>query len=289
MEKRITTLEGHQALLQHVFDTAKSRVTVVSPFISDVAIMHDDISGIAAQAVSRGVAVDVFIDDTLNCEADRQLKKTAHDGIVSMLRAGATVTVLPGIHHKTLIRDNDLITDGSFNWLSAVRQKGGNRQREERTVVNTGDQVFELIAAEHAFLQKDENAFSVKLKTQNQQATPAAQPVPRPRAARKGIKMYNRFYHKKWFQIGIYLATAVALPFLPDVGDALVLLAAVVFWFFTTKPKMSELPLRTGNTVWDMWEPWDEETLKKHGQEESYGCGSSVYTNPCDPFWSNYT
>ena len=101
--------------------------------------------------------------------------------------------------------------------------------------------------------------------------------------------MYNRFYHKKWFQIGIYLATAVALPFLPDVGDALVLLAAVVFWFFTTKPKMSELPLRTGNTVWDMWEPWDEETLKKHGQEESYGCGSSVYTNPCDPFWSNYT
>ena len=87
MEKtRITTLEEHQALLKRVFDTAKSRVLVVSPFISDTAIKHDNITGMVSKAVSRGVAVELFIDDALNCIPEGSLKTSAHNGIVDNVK-----------------------------------------------------------------------------------------------------------------------------------------------------------------------------------------------------------
>jgi phosphatidylserine/phosphatidylglycerophosphate/cardiolipin synthase-like enzyme len=145
--RRVASLQDRRALLREVFQTAHSRVLIVSPFISKSALQADGIPARVQRAIRRGVAVQVYIDNDLNRE-DGDLKRSANDGIVDLIEAGATVTVLDGIHYKTLIRDNDLITEGSFNWLSAVRTAGGTHQREERTIVIEGVEARQMIEDE---------------------------------------------------------------------------------------------------------------------------------------------
>lgn len=145
---RISSLEEHRKLLRLVFETAKSRVLVVSPFISKSAINSDRVQELVARATRCGVSVDIYIDDALNLDATGNMKSAARSGIASLLKAGAHVTVVQGIHNKTLARDNNLIAEGSFNWLSAVRTSGGTHQREERTMVVEGEQAEGMIEEE---------------------------------------------------------------------------------------------------------------------------------------------
>lgn len=146
--RRIQTLEEHRAVLKHVFDTAKERVLIVSPFISSSALSADKIPSMVASAVRRNVDVSVYTDDRLNREPSGLFKKSADAGISSLISAGAGVTIVNGIHNKTLIRDNDFISEGSFNWLSAVRDRDGENQREERTIVVQGEEAETMIAQE---------------------------------------------------------------------------------------------------------------------------------------------
>ena len=80
-----------------------------------------------------------------------------------MIRAGVTVTVLDGIHNKTMIKDDDFIAEGSFNWLSAVRTVGGTHQREERTIIVEGPEAKKMIEEEIKALKKG-NAMNVSIK-----------------------------------------------------------------------------------------------------------------------------
>jgi len=145
--RRVASLHDHRALLKDVFRTARERVLIVSPFVSKSALQADGIPARVQLATKRGVLVAVYTDNDLN-RVDGELKRSANDGIAELLRSGATVTVLDGIHNKTLIRDNDLITEGSFNWLSAVRTAGGKHQREERTIVVEGNEARQMIEDE---------------------------------------------------------------------------------------------------------------------------------------------
>jgi len=146
--RRIHTLEEHRAVLKHVFDTAKERILIVSPFISNSALSADKIPAMIKKAVRRNVEVSVYTDDRLNHDSNGSFKNSADTGIASLVGAGAGVTIVSGIHNKTLIRDNDFLSEGSFNWLSAVRSSGGENQREERTIVVQGKEAEIMIAQE---------------------------------------------------------------------------------------------------------------------------------------------
>ena len=146
--KRLQTLAEHRTLLQQVLTTAQERVLIISPFISISAIDSDNISTLVRLAIARGVQVRVFIDSHLNSYYDGTMKDRAKDGIAELVKAGAQVGVVNNIHNKTLARDNDLIAEGSFNWLSAVRIRNNECQREERTLVFTGEGVSKMIAQE---------------------------------------------------------------------------------------------------------------------------------------------
>ena len=151
--RRVASLDDHRDLLSHVFRTAKERILIVSPFISIAALKADDIAGMVRAAIRRGVSVTVFTDGQLNQDNNTGgLKDSARKGIACLVEAGAIVKVLSGIHNKTLIRDDDLITEGSFNWLSAVRSSGGIHQREERTVVVEHGETKKMIEEEIAML-----------------------------------------------------------------------------------------------------------------------------------------
>jgi len=152
--RRIHTLEEHRSVLRSVLTSAKDRVLIVSPFVSNSALTADNIPSLITSAVGRNVQVAIYIDDLLNREADGTLKKSAEAGISSLINAGAKVTVVGGIHNKTLARDTNLIAEGSFNWLSAVRTAGGTHQREERTMIVEGDEVASMIEKELLGLAK---------------------------------------------------------------------------------------------------------------------------------------
>lgn len=163
--RRISTLDEHRALLKEVFRTAKQRILIVSPFISNSALKYDGIPDKVRAAVNRGVTVSVYTDNNLNRESSGFTKHSASQGISELMRSGAFVTVVEGIHNKTLVRDEDLITEGSFNWLSAVRTYGGIHQREERTMIVEGDQAKSMIKEELSRMTgKNKKTYKTKRK-----------------------------------------------------------------------------------------------------------------------------
>lgn len=116
--------------------------------ISKSALNSDGIPFMIRNGTGRGVSVSVYTDNGLNRTSDGMTKASATEGVTCLLQAGAQVFVANGIHNKTLIRDNDLIAEGSFNWFSAVRTKGAAHQREERTMVVEGRQAEKMIQDE---------------------------------------------------------------------------------------------------------------------------------------------
>ena len=50
-------------------------------------------------------------------------------------QSGAKLKLVDGIHGKTIIIDNDIIIDGSFNWFSALRDEQSKYFREESSIV----------------------------------------------------------------------------------------------------------------------------------------------------------
>lgn len=154
--QKLQTLWEHQDLLKLVLTTARDRVLIVSPYISINAIRSDNISEVVGQAVARGVRVQVFIDCQRNCYDNMKMRSRGLEGIADLVKAGAEVAVVNGIDNKTLARDNDLITEGSFNWLSAVRIRSGECQLEEGTLMYTGEEAAQRISQELARIEETE-------------------------------------------------------------------------------------------------------------------------------------
>lgn len=144
----LQALEEHRAMLRHVFSTAQELILIISPFISMSALESDNISGLVKKAVARGVDVQIFVDSQSNCYIDGTMKTRALDGIAELVAAGAQVGVANGISSRILARDNDLLTVGIFNWLSAVGIRNGYCQIKERSKVCTGTAAAEIIARE---------------------------------------------------------------------------------------------------------------------------------------------
>jgi len=146
--RRLHSLEDHQAALRSAFVQAKERVVIVSPFISAGAIKADNVESLIRDAVGRGVEVDIFTDRTLNVDTDGSEKPASREGRLILERSGATVFLVERAHNKTLCIDNTSIIDGSFNWLSALRDKAHRHQRAERSMMLIGGGAGKMIAKE---------------------------------------------------------------------------------------------------------------------------------------------
>jgi len=125
--RRVSSLEEHRTLLREVFLTARNRILIVSPFVSKSAIQADGIPHRVRAAAGREVKVSVYTDNDLN-HIDGSLKQSANDGIAELIRAGASVTVLNGVHNKTLIMDDTLISEGSFRSAHCRRHSPEGRK-----------------------------------------------------------------------------------------------------------------------------------------------------------------
>jgi len=153
---RLTTLEEHRAFLINTIKTAKQRVIIVSPFITSNAVKSDRLENTIKKVINREVSITIYTDDMLNRESDSKYKTSAIEGVRLLKAAGARVITLRGIHNKTIICDDYLIAEGSFNWLSAVREKGNIHRREERSIVTRGEIVAKQIENEIKLLHNME-------------------------------------------------------------------------------------------------------------------------------------
>jgi hypothetical protein len=143
---RIETLEAHRATLQDALTHAVERVLIVSPYISKTAISEDGIANAISSARVKNVRVLVVFDLQLNRDG-ASVRDSARKGIALLKAAGAEVRNVTRLHSKTLAVDDKWIVEGSFNWLSALRDSNSPYARQERSLRYEGPLAHEFCGA----------------------------------------------------------------------------------------------------------------------------------------------
>jgi phosphatidylserine/phosphatidylglycerophosphate/cardiolipin synthase-like enzyme len=146
--EHLNTLEAHRKILRDALGNAYRRVVIVSPVMSAIAVKADKLDILVSDAVVRGVEVLIYTDRSFNTGKDGSETPTSREGRAMLEGAGATVFVVERIHNKTLCVDDRVIVEGSFNWLSASRDKNHEHQRKENSTMVIGGDSRWMIADE---------------------------------------------------------------------------------------------------------------------------------------------
>ena len=119
--ERISTLDRHRAVLSSAFRSVKDGelLMVVSPFISRLAVEFDDVAGLCRLAASNGGHVHIVVEQ----RSANDQTRGAPEALAALQNAGAAIHRIPAIHSKTLVVADREIVEGSFNWLSATRDR----------------------------------------------------------------------------------------------------------------------------------------------------------------------
>jgi hypothetical protein len=148
---RIDGLPGHRAILAEAFRSAQRRILLASPYLAAAAMKADRVLTMVSNAVARGVDVSVYTGLTVS----RDLEGKRAEALQRQLAAaGAQVHVTTRVHAKTLVVDDTLAVEGSFNWFAASRDP--QWARKDSSVALRGSNaaaIIEQIEAEFAALR----------------------------------------------------------------------------------------------------------------------------------------
>jgi len=170
----LPTLDEHCGFLQEVFAQAKQRVIICSPFISSTRAYAEDITpNILRGAVTRGVNI-YFVCSTFCPELNdfRNFLQSLHLPNIHIISVA-------NMHLKTIIVDEMIIAEGSFNWLSASRNRNSDFHNHELTLLVEGPRASGLIA--HFFRSRIGTVISEKIGLPHPNSSLSAnrlQPVP---------------------------------------------------------------------------------------------------------------
>lgn len=137
--ERISTLDRHRDVLRSaLLDASRNQIILIaSPWITTKAIGDDDLVALIAGAVEqRGARILIVVDRELAVRTPEHYGKEA---LAIMQKAGATINLINNMHNKTLIIGSSEIIEGSFNWLSAQRNKGDKYIRHDVSWRITGE------------------------------------------------------------------------------------------------------------------------------------------------------
>ncbi|MCA8833310.1 AAA domain-containing protein [Hymenobacter pini] len=121
---RLSTLRQHCDALIWAINTAERHLVIVSPFISVRALQADKLPDLikAAKLQRPSLRVTVYTDAYLDAP-DGRLHTYTQAGRAALAQAGADVRIAAQIHNKTICVDDQVLLEGSFNWLSASRNE----------------------------------------------------------------------------------------------------------------------------------------------------------------------
>mgnify|MGYP001331971754 CR=1 FL=1 len=148
----LTTLDQHTDILKMALNTADKKITIVSPFISHVAIGVDNLCQHIENAISRGVIVEVITDHKLDRDSTGKLRQRSARGRGLLREAGVHLKVAYKVHSKIIIVDDVALVVGSFNWLSAVRSPSSIYSNQETSILLFGANVEKNIEEAQAAL-----------------------------------------------------------------------------------------------------------------------------------------
>ncbi|MBP6951209.1 MAG: hypothetical protein KBD36_03910 [Alphaproteobacteria bacterium] len=143
----LRTPEAHGILLDEALEKAKTRVLLFSPFIRLEKLQSTLTSPLLHNLQQRGVHLQLITLPS-PCRTPEEQR-----GIFSLLNKLHTTypnfsyNTQPDFHAKTLLADDDLICEGSFNWLSAVSAIDHGANNFEMSVSVRGDIAHHMIQA----------------------------------------------------------------------------------------------------------------------------------------------
>jgi phosphatidylserine/phosphatidylglycerophosphate/cardiolipin synthase-like enzyme len=140
----LPTLNQQCGFFQHCFDSARQRLIICSPFISSARWYEEDMDLATLQKTVRR-NVDIYFV----CRSDATSLADFRLYLASVNSPRIHLVTVDNFHLKTIIMDDDLIAEGSFNWLSATRDDESDYHNHEQTLSVQGRQALPLI--EHFF------------------------------------------------------------------------------------------------------------------------------------------
>lgn len=143
--ERISTLDGHRTALANAIRGVHSdeRLIIVSPYISLRAVEADGLPDLCRQAVAKGAVIHAVVDRD---ELGRDTNKRCQEAVDALKGVGVSVHSIPAIHNKTIVVGEREIVEGSFNWLSAVRDPALRGVRHETSWRISGERAARIIA-----------------------------------------------------------------------------------------------------------------------------------------------
>ena len=132
--------EQHDAFLRSVFQEAKKRIIIFSPWLIYATMQKQ---GYLQLLADTKLEVEIYTDKHFNTTSqnrrDKQKEQAFHDTVKQLESLGVRVIVKDNIHSKVVIKDSDTLCIGSFNWFSA--QRGGRYANMEHSIVYQGERV----------------------------------------------------------------------------------------------------------------------------------------------------
>jgi hypothetical protein len=145
------TVEAHRKILSDSFNMAQNRLIIVSPYISDNALKADGIYDKISETLKKKIAIDIFADKSWI--TDKKRESYIKPAIDLLNEIGIKVKLINNLHAKLLIVDNNILIEGSFNWLSARRVNDFYKQQFDASIMYSGDKVESLIESNIVMLK----------------------------------------------------------------------------------------------------------------------------------------
>lgn len=146
-------LEHHRNTLRDCIRAANHEIHIVSPFLSSAAIKADNLDVLFDEAIQRGVKIHIYTDEALNYFQNK-LNVNYLKAKEILEKPGIYLSLTKRVHSKALWVDSSVLIEGSFNWLSAVRQPNSQWCRFETSLVYRGAEVNAMITKLKEDLEK---------------------------------------------------------------------------------------------------------------------------------------
>lgn len=134
----------HDDFAMNAFQNAKEKIIIISPWVTEPGFKQSGYLKSLVSAMGRGVDICVYFDPRKTFKDNDDIKNKITKRAINESR----IRFIPikSIHSKTIIIDDDIMTQGSFNWLSSVRnEKSDYTYTETSIIIRNKGTVLEFI------------------------------------------------------------------------------------------------------------------------------------------------
>jgi phosphatidylserine/phosphatidylglycerophosphate/cardiolipin synthase-like enzyme len=116
---RLVTDADHKNFLIETLNAAKKSVMISSYDVSPTIFQNDNIAGSIINAANRGVKVYIYFEHPTKRTVQEIHKLKALESYCAKFEVNCN-------HSKCVLKDNDTVAIGSYNWLSHFNDTGSN-------------------------------------------------------------------------------------------------------------------------------------------------------------------